>query len=207
MYVIRYRLYFLSEIVCIFFLQIECRLCFLSSSDRRDDISMPVATVDSSRDRWMMSPHSSLLRGTVATDVFCPSLLSYNCSDALVVTGRLSVTTVTYDSLLQCMFVVVTWTNASSTILTPWLHISLLIKCMIELKGYARLVGWWWYKWMKKWYGACKYYLWCRFMLKCYREDRLEYARFGTIVLRTDVVVLSHLASISKAQLPCMGRA
>jgi hypothetical protein len=36
-----------------------------------------------------------------------PSLLSYHCSDALVATGRLSMTTVTYDPLLQCLFVVV----------------------------------------------------------------------------------------------------
>jgi hypothetical protein len=54
----------------------------------RDDVSKFVATLDSSSDEWMMSPCSSLLGATVAM-------------------GRLSMTTMTYDSLLQCIFVVV----------------------------------------------------------------------------------------------------
>jgi hypothetical protein len=100
---------FLSKTVCrlFFLLQTKCRLCFLSSSDGRDDINKHVATVDSSSNGWMMSPRPSLLRATVATDRRRSSLLSYHCSDALVAMGQLTMTTVTYDSLLQCLFVVV----------------------------------------------------------------------------------------------------
>jgi hypothetical protein len=36
-----------------------------------------------------------------------PSLLSYHCNDALVMMGQLPIATVTYGSLLQCLFVVV----------------------------------------------------------------------------------------------------
>jgi hypothetical protein len=61
----------------------------------------------SSSDRKMTSARPSLLWATVATDVFGPSLPSYNCSNALVVTGLLPVATVTYDPLLQCLIVVV----------------------------------------------------------------------------------------------------
>jgi hypothetical protein len=39
--------------------------------------------------------------------VFYPSLLSYPCSDALIAMIRLSVIKVTYDLLLQCVFIVV----------------------------------------------------------------------------------------------------
>jgi hypothetical protein len=105
MYVIKHRLCFLSEIVCrlFFLLQNKCRLCFLSSSDERDDVSKLVATVDSSSDGWMTSPRTLLLGGTVATDVFYLSLLNYHYNDNLIATDRLSLTTVTYDLLLQCM--------------------------------------------------------------------------------------------------------
>jgi hypothetical protein len=79
----------LSETVCrlFFLLQTECRLCFLSSSDGRDDVSKPVATVDSSSDVWMTSPHLSLLGATVTMDRRGMPLLSYHCSNALVAIG------------------------------------------------------------------------------------------------------------------------
>jgi hypothetical protein len=54
-----------------------------------------------------MSACPSLLGATVTMDVFYPSLLSYHCSDVLVTTGWFSLTTVTYDSLLQCLIIVV----------------------------------------------------------------------------------------------------
>jgi hypothetical protein len=51
--------------------------------------------VDSSSDKQMMSARPLIVGATVATGVFGPSLLSYNCSDVLVVTGRLPVAAVT----------------------------------------------------------------------------------------------------------------
>jgi hypothetical protein len=50
---------------------------------------------------------TSLLGATVATDVFCPSLLYCNCSDVLVVTGQLPVATMTYGLLVKRLFVIV----------------------------------------------------------------------------------------------------
>jgi hypothetical protein len=90
MYVIRCRLYFLSQIVCIlcFLLQTECILCFLSSSDGQAGVSKLVATVDSNSDSRMTSARPLLVGATVATD-------------------RLLVATMTYDLLLQWLFVVV----------------------------------------------------------------------------------------------------
>jgi hypothetical protein len=41
------------------------------------------------------------------TDVFCPSILSYHCSDALVAMDRLPVAIVTYGLLVQSPVVVV----------------------------------------------------------------------------------------------------
>jgi hypothetical protein len=38
---------------------------------------------------------------------FCPSLLCYHCSDAVVATGWLPIATVAYGPLPQCMFIVV----------------------------------------------------------------------------------------------------
>jgi hypothetical protein len=92
-YVIRYRLCFLSKLYI---------YCFLSSSDRGDDISKPVATMDYSSEGWMMSPCLSLLGAIVAMSRRHPSLLSNHCS-----AGRLPVAIVAYDPLLQCMFVLV----------------------------------------------------------------------------------------------------
>jgi hypothetical protein len=94
MYVIRCRLYFISD--CLL-LQTKCRLCVLSSSNECADVSTLIATVDSSSDGQMMSAHPSLLGATVAMNVFCLSLLSYHCSDDLVVTDWFPVTTVTYN--------------------------------------------------------------------------------------------------------------
>jgi hypothetical protein len=118
MYVIRYRLCFLFEIVCrlFFLLQTEYRLCFLSSSDGRDDFSKPIATMESSRDGWMMSPHLLLLGAIVVTVIFCPLLIKCCYSGSSVSTDRLPMTTVTYDSLLQChIFVIVQRASCAST--------------------------------------------------------------------------------------------
>jgi hypothetical protein len=41
------------------------------------------------------------------TDVFCPSILSYHCSDVLVAMDRLPVAIVTYGLLVQSPVVVV----------------------------------------------------------------------------------------------------
>jgi hypothetical protein len=38
---------------------------------------------------------------------FCPSLLCYHCSNAVLVTGRMPMVTMAYGSLPQCLFVVV----------------------------------------------------------------------------------------------------
>jgi hypothetical protein len=38
---------------------------------------------------------------------FCPSLLCYHCSDAVVATGWLPIATMAYGPLPQCMFIVV----------------------------------------------------------------------------------------------------
>jgi hypothetical protein len=55
----------------------------------------------------MTLTNPSLLGATVAMGRIRPSLLSYHCSDALVATGPLSVPTVAYGILLQCLLVVV----------------------------------------------------------------------------------------------------
>jgi hypothetical protein len=47
--------------------------------------------------------------------VFYPSLLSYYCSNALVMTDRLTMIRVTYGLLLQCVIVVVHATNQLET--------------------------------------------------------------------------------------------
>jgi hypothetical protein len=110
MYIIRCRLYFVSHPVCrlYLFLQTECILCFLSSSNGWADVSMSVATVNSSSDRRMTPAQSSLLGAIVATDVFYPWLLSYKYSDVLVTTGQwLQWLMVYWDSVCSCMFVVV----------------------------------------------------------------------------------------------------
>jgi hypothetical protein len=90
-------------------LQTKCILCFLSGNNGWADVSMPITTVDSSSDGQMMSARPSLLRATVVMGVFVPSLLSYHYSNALVLTGRLPMATVTYGSFLQCLVVVVHW--------------------------------------------------------------------------------------------------
>jgi hypothetical protein len=109
MYVIRCRLCFVSQTICrlCLLLQTECILCFLSSSNGLADVSTPVANMDSSSDGWLTSARSLLLAATVVMDVFYPSLLSYHYSNALVAMDRLPMTTVTYDLLLQCLFIVV----------------------------------------------------------------------------------------------------
>jgi hypothetical protein len=56
----------------------------------------------------MTLARSSLLGAIVATGIFCPSLLCCHCSDALVEMGQWPVSTVTYGTLLQCLFIVVT---------------------------------------------------------------------------------------------------
>jgi hypothetical protein len=71
--------------------EIECR--FLSNSDRHNGVI-----------------HMSLLWPLIATDMIT-SLLCYHCSDTLVARDRLSMTTVAYDSMLQCLFVVVVIEN------------------------------------------------------------------------------------------------
>jgi hypothetical protein len=61
-------------------------------------------------DRRMISSHPSLVGVTVAMDSFCPSLLCYHCSDIVVTTGKIPVTTVIYDPFLQrCGVVVFGW--------------------------------------------------------------------------------------------------
>jgi hypothetical protein len=103
MYVIRCRLCFISQTICrlCLRLQTECILCYLSSSNGRAGVSMPVTILDSSSDGRMVTTHPSLLGATIATSVFCSSLLSYNCSNTLVATDRLPVAIMIY------MFVVV----------------------------------------------------------------------------------------------------
>jgi hypothetical protein len=88
-------------------LQTKCRLCFLSNSNGWADVSKPVVTMDSSSDRQMKSARPSLLWATIVMVVFSPSLLSYHCSDTLIVMGQLLMATVTYDPLLQCLIIVV----------------------------------------------------------------------------------------------------
>jgi hypothetical protein len=51
---------------------------------------VPIATTDHSSDGRL-----------------CPSLLYFHCSDTVVATGQLSMATVAYSLLLQCLFVVV----------------------------------------------------------------------------------------------------
>jgi hypothetical protein len=69
-------------------LQTKCRLCFQSSSNRRADISTPIATMDSSSGGQMTSAWPSLLGAIVATGVFGLSLLSYHCSNGSVAHGH-----------------------------------------------------------------------------------------------------------------------
>jgi hypothetical protein len=109
MYIIKCGLCFLSENVCrlCFLLQTECRLYFLSSSDGWADVNTSITIVDSSSDGRMTSACPSLLEATVAMDVVCPLLLIYQYNGALVATGQLSVITMTYDLLIQYLFVVV----------------------------------------------------------------------------------------------------
>jgi hypothetical protein len=58
-----------------------------------------------------MLARPSLLGAIVAMGVFDPLLLSYHCSDALIVTGQLPMATVTYSPLLQCLIIVVSGIN------------------------------------------------------------------------------------------------
>jgi hypothetical protein len=88
-------------------LETNCRLCFLSNSIGWTNVSKSVATVGLSSDRQMMSAHPSLQWATLAIGIFGLLLWSYHCSDALVAMGRMPMTTVTYNPLLECMFVVV----------------------------------------------------------------------------------------------------
>jgi hypothetical protein len=60
-----------------------------------------VATIDHSSDGRLSSRCPSLLQTIVAMGGLCPSLLWYHCSDAVLATGRMPVTTVTYDPLPQ----------------------------------------------------------------------------------------------------------
>jgi hypothetical protein len=48
-----------------------------------------------------------LLQTIVMTGVFCPSLLCYYCSGAIVATNRLRVATMAYGLMLQCLFIIV----------------------------------------------------------------------------------------------------
>jgi hypothetical protein len=114
MYVARCRLCLL--------LQNKCRLCFPSSSNKCADISMPVATMDSSRDRQITLAHPSLLGANVATDVFGLSLLSYHSSNALVVTGQFPMKIVTYGLLLQCLIIVVTTADPNCSHCRFWVQ-------------------------------------------------------------------------------------
>jgi hypothetical protein len=71
------------------------------------DVTEWAAVVTSISDEWLMSQCSSLLQITIPTDIFCPSLLCYHCSDAVLATGQLPVATMAYDLLLQWCAVVV----------------------------------------------------------------------------------------------------
>jgi hypothetical protein len=43
--------------------------------------------------------------------VFCPLLLCYHCSNAVVVTSQMTIVTVAYGLMLQCLFIVVKRTS------------------------------------------------------------------------------------------------
>jgi hypothetical protein len=68
---------------------------------------VPIATRHYSSDGRLTSLYPSLLQTTVATDVFCSSLLCYHYSDVVVAMDRLPVATMAYGSMLQCLLVVV----------------------------------------------------------------------------------------------------
>jgi hypothetical protein len=85
---------------------ISMQQCTLASSS-----DPSVATRGHSRDSQMTSSCPALLETTITINFFCPSLLCSHCRDTLVTTCWLTMTTVTYGPLLQCMFIVVhvTW--------------------------------------------------------------------------------------------------
>jgi hypothetical protein len=90
--------------------------CFFFYKLNADCVFYPAVTiVDSSSNGWITSPCPSLLGATIAMGRRRTSLLSYHCSDILVATDRLPVTTVTYGPLLQCLFVVMQIESNTST--------------------------------------------------------------------------------------------
>jgi hypothetical protein len=105
MYVIRCRLCFISYYVFFYNLNVDCVVYPIVAGEL--DVNTPVATIDSSSDGRMMSARPLLGGVIVVTDVFCPSILSYHCNDALVAMDRLPVAIVTYGLLVQSPVVVV----------------------------------------------------------------------------------------------------
>jgi hypothetical protein len=93
----------------------ECRMCFkletkcrfLYSNDGWANVSLSIATVALVATGEWRQHASSLLGVIVVMTIFCSSLLCCHCSDDLVTVSRLPVITVTYDPLLQCLFIVV----------------------------------------------------------------------------------------------------
>jgi hypothetical protein len=99
------RLYFVLD--CVFFYKLNADYVFYPTVTGWADVGKPVTTVDMSSDGQMTLAHPSLLWATVAVGVFVPSLLSYHYSGALVTTGRMPMSIVTYGLLLQCLIIVV----------------------------------------------------------------------------------------------------
>jgi hypothetical protein len=83
------------------------------SSDEQSEFSrdgqcdIGTSLLDHNSNGRLSSLCPSLLQTTVAMGGFCLSLLCYHCSNAVLVTGQMSVATMPYDLLPQCMFVVV----------------------------------------------------------------------------------------------------
>jgi hypothetical protein len=74
-----------------------------------------------------MSAHPSLLESIVVTGGFCRSLLYYHCSDVVVATDRMPITTVVYDLFLQCCAVVVA---------APPIHVCALMCSLVHIPPY-----------------------------------------------------------------------
>jgi hypothetical protein len=78
--------FWLTKCRICFKLETECR--FLSSGDEWADVSLSIAAVTPSSDRWMTSAHSSLLGATVVIGILCSSLLCCHYSDGPVAHGH-----------------------------------------------------------------------------------------------------------------------
>jgi hypothetical protein len=97
--------------------------------------------VNSSSDGQMTLAYQSLLGATVAMSVFYPSLLSYNYSDTLLAMVQLLIITVTYDTLLQYLFVVVMncWTFICAPTPPLYVHCYVTFICALLCDGAATI--------------------------------------------------------------------